>query len=486
MRRSLAMILAGITLVATLSSAAEGAARPSAPRSNLAPLAWGAPEKIPGLIHLTTTAIVTSLVCPAAGDCIVGGSYEYTGNPTYYSRSFISIESDGKWGVVEQVPGLLALGSGIKASGVAAIACADVGDCSIFGSDSAGSGDISDFVVDEVHCVWQPAMQVPGLSALETADWAGVAAVSCGAPGVCTAGGSVETAPNTFQAFLVDEVGGVWQDATMVPGLSSLRSAKDPQGASCGPGDSVCSVDCPSAGNCSVLGSFLLTSRQYDSFAINEADGTWHSASITRADPAALSCGAAGSCASVGPPSASGAGNFNDVSVVSQVAGAWKSPVEIPRLAHLNVGKGAQINSIACPAAGDCVAAGSYSRHTVRKSGGLASNPNAFVATQKNGTWGSATPLPNSPQAANGIDLVACASIGNCVATGGPSKWGISVAVERQGVWSAAEALPNTNALRAWSGQDAALVCTHSGYCALTGELSGGAVLLAFVDSWQL
>lgn len=486
MRRSMTTVSALLVALAMCSGVA-GATVSSAGHALTGRITWGTPTVLRGLAKLTLNADVESLACPSAGNCIVGGSYQYTGDPTFYSTAFVAIERDGTWGAVEGVPGLATLDGDAPSSGVGSIACADTGDCSVVGGYTDRGGTTQGYVADEVGGVWQPAIGIPSLSALATGGWAWPTSVSCGAAGQCTVGGAVETSPSKFMAFLADEVGGSWQAATPVPGLASLHASGLPAASQCQVPEAACSVDCPSAGNCSVLGSFVTAAGSDHSFAIDETAGTWGAPTVTSASPTILSCAAAGSCASVGPPTTASSDGLPDA-VVDEVRGAWHSPQGIPRLARLDVGKAAQINSVACPAVGDCVVAGSYTRHVVKGTTGIGSDPNSFTASEVDGRWGSASPLPNSPAGANGMDLVACAAVGDCVAIGGPARYGLLVAVEQGGVWAAPRALPNSKALHGWSGEDAAMTCTTSGACTLTGQLNEvqGPADLAFVDTWQL
>lgn len=123
-------------------------------------------------------------------------------------------------------------------------------------------------------------------------------------------------------------------------------------------------------------------------FVTSEVNGTWGKAKEIPAagklaHAASLSCGSAGNC--------SVAGYYTDTSshhqaiVVNQVNGTWGKAQEIPGTASLNTGN-AQANSVSCPSAGNCSAAGSYTAGS--------GNLQAFVASRVSGKWGKAQEIP--------------------------------------------------------------------------------------------
>src|SRR5262249_59514419 len=107
------------------------------------------------------------------------------------------------------------------------------------------------FVVDEVDGVWHEAIEVPGSAALNSGGYAELTSVSCSTPGNCTAGGLYLAGATSYQAFVVSEVNGTWQPASRVPGIASA-----PAGGHVGPTAQVTSVSCASAGNCSIGGGY--------------------------------------------------------------------------------------------------------------------------------------------------------------------------------------------------------------------------------------
>ena len=67
-----------------------------------------------------------------------------------------------------------------------------------------------------------------------------------------------------------------------------------------------------------------------------------------------MSCSSAGNCGAGGPYGHTGA------FVVSERNGKWGKSEEAPGTTALNLGGDAAVNSVSCPSASRCVAAGSY------------------------------------------------------------------------------------------------------------------------------
>ena len=98
-----------------------------------------------------------------------------------------------------------------------------------------------------VTASWSSAVEVPGSATLNSGGNASVNAISCGAAGACTAGGSYKDGPGHAQAFVVSEKNGVWGSAVEVPGTATLNSGGDA---------GVTSVSCATAGGCTAAGFY--------------------------------------------------------------------------------------------------------------------------------------------------------------------------------------------------------------------------------------
>jgi hypothetical protein len=132
----------------------------------------------------------TGLACPAAGDCVVVGSYtdwDTIGQPTFGN---ILSETSGKWG------------GGVSPAGtntVNLVACASPGYCAAVGSTTTPAG----FLISEWHGTWGQAIGPGGLPS-NAADQ--LNAVAC-PPRVtlCIVGGNETTPKGGTQAFIVSQ-----------------------------------------------------------------------------------------------------------------------------------------------------------------------------------------------------------------------------------------------------------------------------------------
>jgi hypothetical protein len=249
-------------------------------------------------------------------------------------------------------------------------------------------------------------------------------------------------------------------------------------------------VSCPSAGNCTVGGSYSDSSGNLQAFVADEVNGTWSDA-IEIPGTAALNTGGQAqvnsvSCASAGNCAA--AGYYTDSSdhwqafVAGEVNGTWGNAIEVPGTAALNTGSAA-VDSVSCPSAGNCAAGGSYDN-----SAGL----QAFVVSEVNGTWSDAIEIPgtaalNTGSTAN-VDSVSCPSAGNCAAGGEvavSSPSGASqqpfVDSEVNGTWGNAIQVPGIPELAGGTDQVASVSCGSAGNCAAGGIYGEDGANLAFV-----
>ena len=380
----------------------------------------------------------------------------------------------GGWGTPRQVPGLAALVSGSGDSGVNAVSCAAPGDCSAGGFFSPSVQNIASqaFVVSQVNGVWHRALAVPGLAALNKAANAAVVSVSCASPGNCSAGGYY--ASNRYSggalettAFVVGQVDGTWGTARQVPGLAALNTGEHAQ---------ISSVSCTSPGNCSAGGSYGVPAGPScctsHAFVVSQVNGKWG-----RAEPvpgmtgiSEVSCASAGNCGAAGGL------------VVSQVSGKWGRAARIAG-ATSSFGK-VTITVVSCAAPGDCSAAG---YHQGRNARGIRAAHTVLVSQVK-GTWGTARELAGAVALTRSgrsePASLSCATAGHCV-LGGQGFWqapaGSSTrsfavaytAIQRSGTWGRAAPVQG---LRALSKDGYSVVtsvsCAAPGACAVAGRFS--------------
>ncbi len=318
---------------------------------------WGNAIEVPNTSTLNRgDASVTSVSCAADGSCTVGGFFHDSSHGTH---AFVADKTNGTWGNAIEVPGLATLSVGVSAS-VRSVSCATAGNCAAAGGYRDGSGNNQAWVDNETNGTWGNAVQVPGISTLNSGGTATVRSVSCPTAGNCTAGGYYRDSSGDFQTFVIDETNGSWGTAIEVPGTAALNVGGDAR---------VTSISCTSPGNCSGGGHYYDGSGLEQAFVVDETNGTWGTAIEVPgiaalnaggiAEVESVSCTAAGTC---------GAGGYyvdgsdsEQAFVVNETAGSWGTAIEVPGTATLNSGGAAGVSSVSCATADDCAAGGFYS-----------------------------------------------------------------------------------------------------------------------------
>jgi uncharacterized protein YunC (DUF1805 family) len=426
---------------------------------------WHTAQKVPGTATLNKggNAQVQSVSCASAGNCSAGGSYK-DGSGHY--QVFVVSEVNGTWRTALEVPGTAALNKGGNAQ-VYSVSCASAGNCSAGGLYTTDSyGHTQAFVVSQVNGTWHKAIEVPGTATLNQHGNAEVNSVSCAAAGNCSAGGYYKDGSWHYQAFVVSQVNGTWRTAREVPGTATLN-----QRGNAG----VTSVSCASVGNCSAGGQYLDGSWRGQAFVVSQVNGIWRtarevpgSATLNQgggASIASVSCASAGNC-SAGGSYHDGSGG-QQVFVVSEVNGIWRTAREVPGTATLNAGGAAWIYSLSCASAGNCSTGGSY----------FAGNWHPFVASEVNGTWRTAMEVPGTSTLNQGrsayVSSVSCAAAGNCSAGGtytdSSGHMQAFVVNEVNGTWRTAVEVPGTATLNAGGN-----AFVQSVSCAAAGKCSAG------------
>ncbi len=330
-----------------------------------------------------------------------------------------------------------------------------------------GAADAAAVAVAGPAGSWGRAIAVPGLAALNTGGLAQVMSVSCGSAGNCAAGGYYFTR-KAGQGFVAVERDGVWGRAAEVPGLAALNTGRDAR---------VLSVSCGSAGNCAAGGFYTDSGGGHQGFVAVEQHGVWGRAievpglaalnANRDAEVFSVSCASAGNCVAGGKYAG---GLHLHGFVAGERDGVWGRAAEVPGLAALDGGGDATVLSVSCASAGNCAAGGSYhSRH----------HHQGFVADERNGVWGTAIAVPGLAALNTGgqaiVNTVSCASAGNCAAGGDYRDRHFHtrafVAVEHNGRWGKAIGLPGLGALnKGGNAQVTSVSCGAAGNCAAGGH----------------
>lgn len=247
-----------------------------------------------------------------------------------------------------------------------------------------------------------------------------IASVSCGSAGNCSAVGSYFDTSSHYEGLLLDEVGGVWERGV---------EAALPANASGANGyTTLSSVSCPSAGNCTAVGSYEDTSGNSEGLLLTETAGVW-AAGVEAVLPAdastagasvalsSVSCASAGNCSAVGSYVATGS-RFEGL-LLSESDGVWATGVEAVLPANADASfPNASLSSVSCGSPGNCSAVGVYN---LEEGQGMATTSRGLLLTEKDGSWGAGVEpvLPPSGESDSVmLNSVSCASAGNCVAVG--------------------------------------------------------------------
>jgi hypothetical protein len=266
---------------------------------------------------------------------------------------------------------------------------------------------------------------------------------------------------------------GGWGKALPVPGAAEFNKGVAAWAE-------ISQVSCSSPGNCGAVGSYSDGSEPTQIFVTSQARGIWGKAAgipgttvfarRRHLTSAAIACPAAGGCIAVG--SYADAAGHPQAFIASQVRGAWRKLIWVPGLAKLNRGNNAGLSDIWCASAGNCAAIGSYTD--------AAGNTRSFTVTQVHGTWRTAVPVPGATGLPGqqkgteaGIGPISCASPGNCSAAGSyPVRGGNQVFVisQTRGGWGRAKPVPGLAALNTGRGDSiSAISCASPGNCAAGG-----------------
>ena len=238
-------------------------------------------------------------------------------------------------------------------------------------------------------------------------------AVSCASAGNCTAVGYYDDR-NGIQGLLLTEASGRWAVGVEASLPANAISAGDV---------GLDSVSCASAGNCTAVGDYEDHSGHEQGLLLTETSGRW-STGIEASLPAnagknpganllSVSCASAGNCIAVG-----GYENRSGILrglLLTETSGTWAVGVEPSLPANAISGGFVGLDSVSCASAGNCTAVGGYQDRS--------GNTQGLLLTETSGTWavGVEPSLPanagTNPDAS--LLSVSCASAGNCTAVGG-------------------------------------------------------------------
>jgi hypothetical protein len=444
--RSTTVIIAVTGAVSSLvfamaSQAGAGPGLPAGMRAAALGGTWHTAQKVPGTatLNIGGNAQVQSVSCASAGSCSAGGYYT---DGSGRQQVFVVSRVNGTWRTAIRVPGTATLNKGGNAQ-VRSVSCASAGNCGAGGFYTDSSGHTQAFAVSQVSGTWRTAIRMPGTATLNQTGNAEVDSVSCASAGNCSAGGYYTDGSWHYQAFVVSQVNGTWRTAIQVPGTATLN-----QGGNAWVGE----VSCASAGNCSAGGQYQDSSWSGQAFVVSQVNGAWRTARQVPGTATlnhggawvvSVSCASAGNCGAGG--SYYDSSGHRQVFVVSQVNGTWRTAIQVPGTATLNSGGGADIYSVSCASVGNCTAGGTY----------WTDSGHAFVVSQVNGTWRTAIEVPGTATLSQGngavLASISCTAAGTCGAGGwyqdGSGHTQAFVVSQVNGTWRTASRVPGAATL---------------------------------------
>jgi hypothetical protein len=328
---------------------------------------WGKAHQVRGIgTSVGTRTRIRALSCPSAGNCAAVGAM--------HGKLFAVSERNGTWGKAEPVGGKPI--RGVNGPGFSQLTCPSAGNCLGVGSYSDRKGDYGPFVVAEKHGKWGKVRTFPRIIALRTFHFAGITSAWCKSAGNCTAVGYYYWDNYADTIFSLSQKNGTWGPIESLTG-----------------GGTIDFFTCLSLGNCTAGGILFdgaVPEMFHQPYVVTEKNGTWGgahgipgvadlSANSSIAGLGGVACPSAGNCSAVGSYDTVDQGGGTKIFVSTETGGVWGTATELPGLAPLGAGP------LSCGAPGDCAMAGEYDI------GSFVSKP--FLATQRNGVWGEAEPV---------------------------------------------------------------------------------------------
>jgi len=383
-------------------------------------------------------AQINSVACGAAGRCVAVGAYTDT---SHESEPMVTTDDGGSWSAASELEVPAGHSTKEPGGGLDAVACPEAEECVAVGSYTDAAGEEAPMVVGQVLGAWQraTAVQLPGnatgggkldaiacvsaktcvaaggyetsagftpMVAREGASWeraeevaapegsvrAEFASIACPFVGDCVAVGTYATSAGGTEMMGAVEQSQVWGGASEV-----LAPADEPASVFVTPGLS--GVSCISTGDCLAVGSYENESG-LSALVAAQFGGGWGQAQGLDVLPAgaregegdwlrSIACGGGGECTAVGGYVE---GEDNSVGMATgEVGGVWEQGTEILPPAGISPYTD-ELVSVACPAAGDCVAVG----NATERSG----TNHPYVVSQTAAPPPRIVPPPLSPPAA--------------------------------------------------------------------------------------
>ncbi len=321
--------------------------------------------------------------CSSAGNCTAVGYFK---NAAAATEAFTMTSTGGVWG--QAVPAVFA--NGVQSSTpngyLYSVSCASAGNCTAVGYFNNAVGSKEAFTMTSTGGVWGQAVPAVFANGVQNSvpndylNW-----VSCASAGYCTAAGRYKDVNGNTQAFTMTSTGGTWGQVTPIVFANGVQSAS--------PTAYMNSVTCVSAGNCVAVGQFKSSSTYFEAFILTSVGGVWGDATpvtfpsgvrnAAMSDSLdSVSCTTAGNCSAVG--SYKNAAGGTEAFTMTATSGVWGQPT--PAVFASGVQNASQDDSftwVSCASAGNCAAVG-YFKNAIGGS-------EVFTMTQVDNTPASTT-----------------------------------------------------------------------------------------------
>jgi hypothetical protein len=300
-------------------------------------------------------------------------------------------------------------------------------------------------------------------------------AIACPSVGNCVAASEYLDGSKVLQASLLSEANGSW----------SASGATPPTAAHTGTGVHLSDVACGAVGQCLAVGNYVDSSGVAHGLLFSDQNGTWTqgavatlpanaSVSAPSSDLQSVACPATGDCVAVGGYTDSN-GNSQGLILVQSGTGWTAHEATLPAGAAAN--PALDLQAVACSAAGECAAVGDYTDNAGYHQG--------LLLSDSGGTWqpgvDAVPPLgPGDPSIS--LDTVSCGAAGDCAAGGSYTYYAAVVPLlvnETGGVWGGAISprIPQDAQVVGGNGLIDSVSCPAAGVCSASGyyaRSSGG------------
>jgi hypothetical protein len=329
---------------------------------------------------------------------------------------------------------------------------------------------------------WSPGIGVPVTAPANASgepetrfDWG-----ACPTTSYCAGVGYYTDENGNQEAMAATRIDGSWGQAVEI----TLPADAARSGQKAGFGFASPSVACIEPGNCAAVGSYIKEDGGEAAMAVSETGGVWgtaseielpaNAASNPEAHLASIACPAAGSCVARGEYTDENGGR--EAMVADQTGGVWGTASEIELPANAESNSRSYLNGIVCSMAGSCVGIGEYWDRSTR-------TEEAMTVIETGGKWAQASQIALPANAGDvpesRINSVVCVPSGPCVADGSyidSSGDREAMVVEAaDGVWGqATQILAPANAA-ANPHPFGSIACVGSGSCVIAGGYTDNA-----------